>query len=545
MRIVQVELMIKLPRLTFMILLLLILTGSVSIAQQNSQDTISSIHGTYHSAPAHRAEPAHKAPTVHKANRPVIHVVIRQMAPLRHVVHFALRHTASARVTHHKKARHATITAQAHSPRYRTMMPTPSLDNKQSNTAEAPPAPTGPPVLYWATNGKDQFLEVSGREVHLKPRTEGTGPGNVTATCKFTVPDTRVWQLSFDIRYGVLRDQAGGLHLYRGGSVIGHIEADGFTKDMGVFLGKDNEIWRMPADTEWHHISFMSDGSQMTVGCDGRQIGTGAAQSIPDGIDISNSQDMNVPCHQEGIWFRNIVFPQIGMALSTKINPKDGVEMVYVAPGPFFMGDDDITDNPRHIVTLSGYYIYKNDVTVAMYRKFCQATGRAMPPTPGWGWKEDNPMVDVAWDDAKAYCDWAGVHLPTEAQWEKAARGTDGRFFPWGNDWNTSRLRCSKYDVGDAGGTAPAGSTPSGASPCGALDMAGNVWQWCADWYDDNDWKNANEVDPKGPRFATRHVQRGGSWGDVDNKYFRAAFRLNLAPDFNNYNNGFRGAFGP
>ena len=539
MRNLQAEQVIKLPRLTFAILLLLILTGSVGMAQQNNEDTISSIRGTSHPAPAHRSA------TVHKAHRPIVHVVIRRMASPRNVAHFALRHLASARTTHHRKARHATITAQAHSPRYRTMMPTPSLDNKQSNTAEAQPAPTAPQVLHWATNGNDQFLEVSGGEVHLKPRTEGTGPGNVTATCKLTVPDTRVWQLSFDIRYGVLRDQAGGLHLYRGGSVIGHIEADGFTKYMGVFLGKDNEIWRMPADTEWHHISFMSDGSKMTVGCDGRQIGTGAAQTIPDSLDISNSQDMNVPCHQEGLWVRNIVFPQIGMALSTKINPKDGAEMVYVAPGPFFMGDDDIEDNPRHTVTLSGYYIYKNDVSVAMYRKFCRSTGRAMPSIPTWGWKEDNPMVDVAWDDAKAYCDWAGVHLPTEAQWEKAARGTDGRFFPWGNDWDTSRLRCSKNNLGDVISTAPTGSIPSGVSPCGALDMAGNVWNWCADWYDENYWKNANGTDPTGPRFASLRVVRGGSWGDFDNKDFRSAFRLSLPLDFHNYNNGFRGAFGP
>ena len=539
MRNLQAEQVIKLPRLTFAILLLLILTGAVGIAQQNNEDTISSIRGTYHPAPAHRAA------TVHKAHRPIVHVVIRRMASPRNVTHFALRHLASARTTHHRKARHATITAQAHSPRYRTMMPTPSLDNKQSNTAEAPPAPTAPQVLHWATNGNDQFLEVSGGEVHLKPRTEGTGPGNVTATCKFTVPDTRIWQLSFDIRYGVLRDQAGGLHLYRGRSVIGYIGADGFYKDMGVFLGNDNQIWRMTADTEWHHISFMSDGSKITVGCDGRQIGTGAAQTIPDSLDISNSQDMNVPCHQEGLWVRNIVFPQIGMALSTKINPKDGAEMVYVPPGPFLMGDDDITDNPRHTVMLSGYYIYKNDVTVAMYRKFCRWTGRAVPSIPTWGWKEDNPMVDVAWDDAKAYCDWAGVHLPTEAQWEKAARGTDGRFFPWGNDWDTSRLRCSKNNVGDAGSTAPAGSTPSGASPCGALDMAGNVWNWCADWYDENYWKNANGTDPTGPRFASLRVVRGGSWGDFDNKDFRSAFRLSLPLDFHNYNNGFRGAFGP
>jgi len=86
------------------------------------------------------------------------------------------------------------------------MMPTPSPENKQLNAAEAPPAPTGPQVLHWATNGNDQFLEVSEGEVHLKPRTEGTGPGNVTVTCKLTLPNTQTWQASFDIRFGVLRD---------------------------------------------------------------------------------------------------------------------------------------------------------------------------------------------------------------------------------------------------------------------------------------------------------------------------------------------------
>ena len=540
MRNFQVALVTKLPPLTFVAMLLLILTGSVVIAQQNSDAPISSIQGTYHPAPAHRAA------VVRKSYKPIVHVVIKQVAAPHHVAHFAMRHNVSLLAIHHKKARHTTITAQATRHRPRTGAHTPLLGVTQINTPLAPLVPTGSPDFHWSTNGNDQFLEVNGGEIHLKPRIEGVGPGNVTATCKFTLPITQTWQLSFDIRYGVLRDQAGGISLYRGGGVIGHIEADGFTKDMGVFLGKNNEIWRMAADTEWHHVSFMSDGSRLTVGCDGQQIGIGAAQNIPDSIDISNSQDMTVPCHQEGIWVRNITSPQINTPPNTKINPKDGAEMVYVAPGPFLMGDDDIADNPRHTVTLSGYYIYKNDVTVAMYRRFCQATGRAMPPPiPTWGRMEDNPIVDITWDNAKAYCDWARVHLPTEAQWEKAARGTDGRFFPWGNIWDTSRLRCSKNNVGDAGSTAPAGSIPSGSSPCGALDMAGNVWQWCADWYDENEWKNANETDPTGPRFATRRVQRGGSWGDVDNKYFRAAFRLNLAPDFDNYNSGFRGALGP
>ncbi len=539
MRNLQAEQVIKLPRLTFAILLLLILTGAVGIAQQNNEDKISSIRGTYHPVPAHRAA------TVHKAHRPIVHVVIRRMASPRHVVHFATRQSVSARVTHHKKVRHSTITAQAIRPRPRTVTPKPLLGGTQINAALAPPAPTGSPDFHWSTNGNDQFLEVNGGDIHLKPRIEGTGPGNVTATCKFPLPDTQTWHLSFDIRYGVLRDQAGGLLLYRGGSVIAHIEADGFTKDMGVFLGKDNEIWRMTADTEWHHFSFMSDGSRLTVGCDGQQIGAGAAQNIPDSIGISNSQDMTVPCHQEGMWVRNITFHQISTASSTKINPKDGAEMVYVAPGPFLMGDDDIADNPRHTVMLSGYYIYKNDVTVAMYRRFCEATGRRMPVAPRWGWYDDHPIVNVSWDDAKAYCDWAGVHLPTEAQWEKAARGTDGRKYPWGNDWDASRLWCSKSAFGDAGSTAPAGSSPVGASPSGTQDMTGNVWQWCADWYDDGYWKSERGADAIGPGFGTEHVLRGGSWGDVEVVNFRAGNRFKNSSAYHYDDVGYRGALGP
>ena len=203
--------------------------------------------------------------------------------------------------------------------------------------------------------------------------------------------------------------------------------------------------------------------------------------------------------------------PKPHAAGATRINPKDRAVMVYVPAGSFLMGDNDLAADklafPRHTVTLDAFWIYKNDVTVAQYRKFCQATGTEMPAAPDWGWKDDHPVVKVSWDDAKAYCDWAGASLPTQAQWEKAARGTDGRKYPWGDEWNPGKLQCWQELLG----TAAVGHYPAGASPYGCLDMAGNVWQWCADWYDDNYMKNGTATNPAGPETGNARVLRGGS----------------------------------
>jgi formylglycine-generating enzyme required for sulfatase activity len=226
------------------------------------------------------------------------------------------------------------------------------------------------------------------------------------------------------------------------------------------------------------------------------------------------------------------------------INRKDGAVMIYITRGPFPMGDDDTefikSKNPRHMVSLSGYYIYKNLVTVAMYVKFCQVTGRQMPPKPAWGGQEDHPIVNVTWDDASAYCKWAGVALPTEAQWEKAARGTDGRKFPWGDTFDASKLQCSKWSMSDAKGTAPVGSFPSGASPYGVLDMAGNVWQWCSDWYDEDYCKSDHGSDPAGPDSGSFRLVRGGSWDYEDADLFRSAFRNRFGPAVRYNDVGFR-----
>lgn len=167
--------------------------------------------------------------------------------------------------------------------------------------------------------------------------------------------------------------------------------------------------------------------------------------------------------------------------------------MVLIPAGNFLMGTntgDRKGDNvprtyddarPEHTVTLSAFYIDKTEVTNAEYLRFCQATHYPVPP--GWekgtypAGQSDYPVTRVSWYEAEAFAQWTGKRLPTEAEWEKAARGTDGRSYPWGNDWKDSNL------VWDRSGPDRVGSKPQGASPYGILDMAGNVLEWTSDWY--------------------------------------------------------------
>jgi len=144
-----------------------------------------------------------------------------------------------------------------------------------------------------------------------------------------------------------------------------------------------------------------------------------------------------------------------------------------------------------------------------------------MPSKPKWGWIDNHPIVNVSWNDAKAYADWAGVVLPTEAQWEKAARGTDGRIYPWDNEWDA--IKCVNF-TNSKSGTKPVGSILSGSSPYECLDMAGNVWEWCGDWYGADYYKNAPAKNPTGPVTGENRVRvlRGGSWyyGDYGPGYY-------------------------
>jgi formylglycine-generating enzyme required for sulfatase activity len=188
-------------------------------------------------------------------------------------------------------------------------------------------------------------------------------------------------------------------------------------------------------------------------------------------------------------------------------NPRDGAAMVWVPAGTFRMGTDHLrvavrnrdwkearhalrrrlkgqegsNEAPSRTVYLDGYWIYKYEVTVKQYRAYCRATNRQMPEMPWGGWRDNDPIVNVSWHDATEYAVWAGASLPTEAQWEKAARGLNGWTYPWGNFWDGTKCSNS-VDAGAGAPPSPIGSFPTGISPYGAHDMAGNVEEWCLDF---------------------------------------------------------------
>ena len=234
---------------------------------------------------------------------------------------------------------------------------------------------------------------------------------------------------------------------------------------------------------------------------------------------------------------------------STKIREKDGMEMVYVPEGTFIMGSDDGFDNEKPVreVYLDAYWIDKFEVTNAQYAMCVEAKACDGPIGENSytraGYYSDlqyanYPVVSVDWQRANAYCKWVGGSLPTEAQWEKAARGPDGNKYPWGNEDPT----CDKANYYGCGveDTTEVGSYPEGASVYGALDMAGNVWEWVNDWYGPYDANQTNN--PQGPNAVSWHVIRGGSWyyygGDI-----RSAYRFNNAPNYRGISWGFRCAF--
>lgn len=221
--------------------------------------------------------------------------------------------------------------------------------------------------------------------------------------------------------------------------------------------------------------------------------------------------------------------------------------MVYVPEGYFQMGastSESDDSKPMHFVYTSAYFIDKHEVSNAEYKNFMEATGHAKPRY----WDDerfnqpDQPVVGVSWFDAMAYSRWKGRRLPTEAEWEKAARGNDGRPYPWGEQWKlgTRLYFVNLYGLEDRYEfTAPVNYYAAGASPFGALNMAGNVWEWCLDWYDKDYYRISPELDPEGPEARQMKVLRGGSWiNDIEG--VRVTQRARNLPETRNNIYGFR-----
>ena len=268
-------------------------------------------------------------------------------------------------------------------------------------------------------------------------------------------------------------------------------------------------------------------------------------------------------------------------AIEMRVWEADGAEMAVVPAGAFIMGSNDLGDDewPVHRVTVGDFWIDRYEVTNERFSRFVAATGhQTEAETRGWGWvwkgsewekvegadwrhphgpdssiesQMAHPVVLVSWDDADAYCRWAGKRLPTEAEWEKAARGPAtgsgeapelGRRYAWGDEFDSTRANTRESDRGD---TVPVGSfSPQGDSPYGASDLTGNVWEWVADWYDASYYGQSPSFDPVGPVTGIYKVLRGGSW-PFDEVYARTAFRYNVRPDYTYDFAGFRCASTP
>ena len=279
--------------------------------------------------------------------------------------------------------------------------------------------------------------------------------------------------------------------------------------------------------------------------------------------------------------------PQGSSPGDTWSRPADGMVMVYVPTGEFQMGSTEEEldaalepceeyygplyplcqrvwfedESPAHPVELDGFWIDRTEVTNAQYARCVEAGACNRVGSSEWTTRDsfygdsaydESPVVWVSWYQAETYCAWVGARLPTEAEWEYAARGSQRWTYPWGHRFDGSRLNTcdsscplvgadTRVDDGypDA---APVGSYPAGVSWCGALDLAGNVWEWVADWY--GTYPSGWQVNPTGPADGGERVLRGGSWSYIAINA-RCASRLSWPPDFTPYDVGFRCARSP
>jgi formylglycine-generating enzyme required for sulfatase activity len=247
---------------------------------------------------------------------------------------------------------------------------------------------------------------------------------------------------------------------------------------------------------------------------------------------------------------------------SSIVNPTDGSELVLIPEGDFWAGGKGSDEGgDRFRVSLPAYYLGKYAVTNAQYARFLNERRPGHSELASWilldsdcfvklkdgrykayGGRANHPIVQVTWHGAVAYSEWAGLRLPTELEWEKGARGTDGREYPWGDAWDERRCRNDK--TRGSYRTCVVGAYPEGASPYGLLNMAGNVWEWCAGWYSDKYYTRlrqaGGDIRSCQPGVGASRVVRGGSWYNGSAGRFRCADRSCSDPVYRDDDVGFR-----
>jgi len=239
------------------------------------------------------------------------------------------------------------------------------------------------------------------------------------------------------------------------------------------------------------------------------------------------------------------------------VKGKDGATMFLVPAGPFLMGSNDGLPNerPEHMVTIKAFYIDQYEVTAGRYQKFLESGKREISPSTdddAGNSLEDRPVVGVTWTEAARYCAWAGKRLPTEAEWEKSARGTDGRRYPWGvmqpfvdianynrGLWVNEAITLVPVGSGLDGMSVRHGLKDGGKSPYGLAHMAGNAAEWVNDWYDREYYQKSPDANPPGPVSGEKRVLRGGSWADLPTA-LRVTARFSAEPEFEDRTAGFR-----
>jgi len=326
-----------------------------------------------------------------------------------------------------------------------------------------------------------------------------------------------------------------------------------FQERITVVAGKEVKIVATLADLPGSILVRTTPGAEVSLDNSSRGVADASGQltlsEVATGIHAVRiaacgkkdfSQTVNVSTGQETRVEAALL--NLGPAAgSVRVNPKDDLKYVWIPPGTFMMGcspgdnECDGDEKPSHQVTISkGFWIGQTEVTVGAYKRFGAATGRQMPDALNFnsGWSNDGmPILNVTWNDAHDFCTWAGGRLPTEAEWEYAARGgsTAARY---------GSLDEVAWYANNSGDQAHA-VAQKGANGFGLFDTLGNVWEWVNDWYDGNYYQNSPSQDPPGPTSGQARVLRGGSWS-MNPGNVRVTYRVRVDPGVTSLINGFR-----